>query len=176
MNKVYSYPFLLKNSIPFFEWIVIIFFSLCISSILFVSFFVHNKSSEIVVSYSRHNPIKVTVTGAVKSPGTHSFPYGVSLKTILKKTKRTFDADVSNKSMAIRYYEDVEIYIPRIDFFTFLVEGAVKAPGIVIIEPGTRVSDLKKIIELDHEADLSFFSSKRRIRNKEHIYIPFSSN
>jgi hypothetical protein len=53
------------------------------------------------------------------------------------------------------------------------VEGAVSRPGWVRVPPGAPVGDLARWVELKPDADRSFLTKKRPIRDGEHLNIPF---
>jgi hypothetical protein len=52
------------------------------------------------------------------------------------------------------------------------VSGCVEHPGVIFVPLNTRICNLKNILALTPDADLSIFRHKRMLKNNDVIFVP----
>ena len=169
MNQVLRLERSTPRSLHFSEWLLIGFFL----AFLFSLFFISNVfSSKAGVFLSPLPPIKkvfVEIVGEVKRPGRYEFEAGVSCEEVLKKAGLKYFSDLS----------PFDLNAPAPLFMTVLklreihvsVEGEVVNPYSLVVDPGTRICDLKSKICVKESGDISIFRSRKMIADGQKIWI-----
>ena len=116
--------------------------------------------------------VEVAIEGCVRKPGVYLVSRGTPMGEVIKRAGLRKFADLRPLRLQEPILQPVEIVIPALQQLKIRVEGAVKNPGQLAVLPGTKIADLKKILLLEKEADLTFFRKKRQLQEGEIIKIP----
>jgi hypothetical protein len=145
---------------------------------LFVSFVIVSKLTSFrkweVLDQSEESllsNISLEITGAVYKPGVYQVASGTPLAVVLNKARVKPFADLSNLE-AVLIEQSGEIEIPFLKEIGIEVLGCVERTHHLSLPAGSRICDLKKLLSVTKEADLSFFKKKRILKNNEVITIP----
>jgi hypothetical protein len=115
--------------------------------------------------------VVVTIEGAVKRPGSFRVAVGTCLKEVVKKAKPLPFADLKSKALLGAVCESVVLKIEELQEVLVTVCG--EAENTTIAMPvGSCVKDLSSKLSLTKDADLSFFKSRRKLKDGEVIEIP----
>jgi Na+-translocating ferredoxin:NAD+ oxidoreductase RnfC subunit len=116
--------------------------------------------------------IEVFINGHVKKPGVYAAKRGMPIGEVVKKAQPKKFADLRAVTFKEAVSSPLALTIKPLEELVIHVEGAVENPGPLLVSCGTRISDLKKILTLNREADLAFFKKKRLLQDGEIIKIP----
>lgn len=117
-------------------------------------------------------PVEVVIEGLVAKPGPRLVALGTPLADVVRKARPKRFADLSAVTPAARVTAPLHLEIPKLTHLTIHVEGAVLLAGSQSVPVGTRISDLRKILALTPEADLTFFEGRRLLNPEEILRIP----
>ena len=113
---------------------------------------------------------EISILGHVGKPGVYSVDIGTPLLEAFVKARPKSFADLS--IYVGRNVERSEVFaISRLDVLSVHVNGAC-LPGTFQVPAGARLSDLKGMLTLSSDADLSFFKKRRLLKDQENIKIP----
>lgn len=116
--------------------------------------------------------IAVQIEGHVAKPGSYDIPIGTSHEAALKKARPLKFADLRSHSLKEPISSSTILKIEKLQELAVQICGAVENPGLVHVQPGTRIIDLKKIVALTPNTDLSFFKKRRQLVDGETVIIP----
>jgi len=116
--------------------------------------------------------LEISLQGHVKNPGIYPVRRGTALGELIKQARPLKFADLRSLSLKEPILKPLELVIEPLKELLIQVEGAVEHPGQISVSPGTKISDLKKILTLDKEADPAFFRKKRLLQDGECVKIP----
>lgn len=119
--------------------------------------------------------IEIFIKGAVYRPGHIRAQKGVCLRKILQKAKPTLEADLAGLFLNKPIMVSKTVYVPRLEYLTVTLKGAVLLPGVYKIPLGTRICDLNKTGVLFTKRCKKFLRSRKRIRNLQEIVVPYEN-
>lgn len=158
-----------NSSLHLTEWLVVASIFFILSSLLVVA---KLQSWRVGVSAIEElAQISVTIGGSVAKPGGYLVAPGTPVLEVIAKARPKVFADLGAFASSERVSIDCEIFVDELSELVVFVEGACVEETLKV-PCGSRVSDLKKRVQLDQTADISFFKKKRCLKNKEIIKIP----
>jgi hypothetical protein len=115
--------------------------------------------------------IEVIVEGAVENGGKFIVKKGMTLRDLLPELQLSENVDLSELALdrPLRNHQKVKIATNSLQI---TLQGAVTHPGILEVKKGTRVNQLKTLVETTEEADLTVLKSRRKLKDGEVITIP----
>lgn len=116
--------------------------------------------------------LSIEVLGAVSKPGIYRVPEGTSLQEVLKRAKLKRFADTKEFALKEPLFTEKKIDIPLLKKIEVTVKGDGVEEKTLWLPIKTRVCSLKKKVRLKPRADLSFFSSRRFLKDGQVIVIP----
>ena len=116
--------------------------------------------------------VDVAIQGHVKRCGTYSVERGMPIGAVLRKAAPKKFADLRAISLKSPITAPLELKIECLKNLLIRIEGAVQNPGTIQVLPGTRILDLRKIVPLSREADLTFFKKRHVLEDGETVFIP----
>ena len=116
--------------------------------------------------------VQVNVEGFVEKPGVYEFPAGTPLGEVMRKAKPKRFADLRSIDLQSSLRDSQQIKIEPLNCLQIHVRGAVALAETIEVEPGTRICQLKKKIQLTDEADLNFFKKRNYVSDGDVIFIP----
>ena len=164
----------MKKNVPFYEWTFLCLLTGAIFSILFISTINQSKAKRLVCSFAAHKLLKVEILGAVNKPGVYEFSPGVTYGTIFKKAKLDKFADTSNFNLTDRVFSSLQVRVSKLNRVQIYLSGAVAGTGPFEFELGSKLKDVKKLDVFLENSDLSVLKSRRLLKNKEELYIPYT--
>jgi hypothetical protein len=161
------------------EWMVVLTLILLMGMLTFVSH--RHWLSANPISYSNSvsitdledSQVHVWVEGAVERPGGYHVAKGSKIQDVLLLAKPAQNADLKKISPAKKIKEGQVIKIPRLEYLTIYLEGAVDESGPLIVPKGTTRSDLLSLVHFKKEADLEQLKSKKRLKEGERVVVLF---
>lgn len=164
----------MKRALPVHEWSIIVLF--CALLLLLAAFALGGASKggdKTLCPPPKQTFLQVRIEGAIAHPGIHQLPLRTTLKHLIEQAKPLSTADLSQLNMRRKLYDGQTIRIPSRHPIKIVVTGAVKNPGHMEIESGTRFCDLVEELELLPEADLKSVRKKRGfVLEGENVHIP----
>lgn len=160
-----------RKTLPFSEKTILWILLCVIGSVFFSSVISSLKFKELHISYKKIEPIFIRIEGAIKHPGNYSVFPGISLEEFFKKVSLKVDSDLKNFDLKTRLYESQSLFVPRLEFITVYVDGAILGPVKLTLKPGTRRCSLCKLITFKENADIAPLKSKKKLRDQENIHI-----
>lgn len=116
--------------------------------------------------------IWVEIVGCVKNPGKVNLASGDTLgKAILAAKPKPF-ADLSSIDAALVLHEDYKVEIQPLSEISVRIGGCVKNSVVLELPIGSRICDLKGLVDLSPDYDPRFFRRKRVLKHQEEIIIP----
>lgn len=160
----------MKKNLEPKEWLfltAVLGFLLTLSTISIIS----SRGAEFALKSPKYQAkrISIQIDGDVKKPGTYSFQDKVSRDEILKKAKPNIYADLS--SLSQEYSESTTIIVPKLQKIQISIEREGRDIIFLELPLESRVSDLKKIVEIA-PSERDFFKSRRLLRDGEKIHFP----
>lgn len=118
--------------------------------------------------------IDVKVSGAVVNSRVLHVRKGALVKEILDEIELKPDADLSNLKLDKPLRQGQKVLIPS-HFIHVTITGAVREAKVYVFPKKTKIRDISALLDLDPEADLSLFKSKRQLRDGEILVVPFKN-
>lgn len=163
----------MEKSLRSSEWVILssfllVFFSL----IIFTRIKIYKISACLSVEvFQNHEPVVVTIEGAVSKPGSYSVLPGTLLGKIIKKSRPKKNADLSLIDLEQRIEEPVELFIKEKEkIIVWLVdeEGSREALELPL---GAHFSDIKSKINPCLQIDPQLFKKRRSLHDGEEILV-----
>jgi SLBB domain len=157
-----------------YEWISVAFICTFVTLLIFITIFngSSNAALDPIPHYIIEQEIIVKVEGAVQNPGFYQMRKGNKIKDILQKVTLSPEADLRKVKTEMKLRNGQIVKIPHKSMFTIFLKGAVESPGPLLVEKETKLEDLMHLIRFQDQANLSKLKRKRRLKDKEIIYIP----
>lgn len=154
------------------EWLAVIVLSSVLLSLALVAY-IHRDTTHLppIPEEAFIPEIEVQVVGELTNPGTFVVKKGITFQELLSQLVLSKDADLSDLKMDAPLRRGQKIKISSLNL-KITVEGAVVYPGVVLVKKGTRVNELKSLLEIAEGADLTFFKSRRKLKDGEHLLVP----
>jgi hypothetical protein len=114
--------------------------------------------------------VEVTILGHVSKPGCYAVEWGSSLSEVLVKANPKLYANVQELPCHEQMVKNCTYTVEKLEALTVFVEGACESAELRVLV-GSRVCDLRGLIQFHPNADLSLFKKKRYLKNKEIIKI-----
>jgi hypothetical protein len=131
------------------------------------------RASQVILPRAREvTMVDVSIDGHVKKPGLYPTALGTPIGAALKKAGLKKNADLRSISLKEPILQPLSITIEYLKELSIFVEGEVQNPGNFQVPYGSRISDLKKILQLSSNADSAFFKKKRLLQDGETISVP----
>jgi hypothetical protein len=114
----------------------------------------------------------VSVVGSVRKPGAYEVNTGTAVIDVIRKAKPLRDADLRSwRGRAIDQSGTVEIQ--SLKMLEIEIGGAVAQPQRITVPLGTRICDLKRVVQVAPQADRQFLRRKKRLKDGDTVHIPF---
>jgi len=120
---------------------------------------------------SKSGKIEVLIEGSVVNPGTYYLPSGIAMKDVLMLAQLSPNADLRRFSVNALLKKGRVINVPSRSMITVNLKGAVENPGKISVPKGTRLIDLKGLIQLRENADSKALNRKRKLKDGETLII-----
>lgn len=116
--------------------------------------------------------ISVRVEGFVERPGIYEMVQGALVGDALKKAHPKRFADLRNIDLKAKIAASIDLKIEPLQSIAVHVRGAVKKPQTLELPPGTRLCQIKKIVELTEEGNEQFFKKRQQLSDGEIVEVP----
>ena len=116
----------------------------------------------------------MTILGHVSKPGCFKVEKGTPLSEVIDQAKPKSYANLLRFSPTERVEIDRSYVIEKFEEISVFVEGACE-PVELRVPPGTRLCDLKGLLQLKPNADLATFKKRRCLKDKEIVKIALKS-
>ncbi|MBA3815051.1 MAG: SLBB domain-containing protein [Parachlamydiaceae bacterium] len=120
---------------------------------------------------SKSGKIEVLIEGAVINPGTYYLPSGIAMKDVLMLAQLLPNADLRRFNMSAQLKKGRVVNVPSKSMITINLKGAVENPGEISVPKGTRLVDLKALIQLGENVDSKALNRKRKLKDGETVTI-----
>jgi len=160
-----------KDPFSFWEWL---FVGLVAGCLVTISLFSLVNSPSFCPEWVAPQKIEVTVTGAVKNPGTYEVYANTLFKKILAKVKPLKSADLSKIKSIRRVERSCEVDIPFKENIQVFVTGAVDNPGRFILPYGSNKKNLLGKLKLKKNANCTKMRKNKILKDQEEIIIPWA--
>lgn len=116
--------------------------------------------------------VTIHISGFVDNPGIFEVARGTPLEEVLRKARPKRFANLRALDPSLILSNSMELTIEPLQSLRVQIQGAVKKTEWIEIDPGTRICQLKQIVSLSEEADLTFFKKRRLLSDGEVLVIP----
>ncbi len=116
--------------------------------------------------------VVVTIKGYVRNPGRFILEKGASLGDALALARPYGDSDLRRFDVTKPVQKPRTLTIKERARVNIFISGAVQNPGELSVYKGTRFCDLPDWMALSTEADPSFFTKKRSVKEGERVNVP----
>ena len=165
--------FLKKHSLSSSEWAFLSLFLLFKVTLFFIAKVNTARAADTLAQYAESQPeFLVEINGAVKKPGEYLVSEGTTLGAVLRRAGLSPFADLHLFSLDKILFERVQITVPFLSEVRVHLSGAVENCSEQSFPIGTRICDIKSKIALKEEADLTFFKSRKKLKNGDEIEVP----
>lgn len=148
------------------EWVIVYVFLFLLCTFSALSF---AKKHSLIAPETY---IQVKVVGAVHQEKTLKLAALSTVADILANVQPLDDADLDKLIIDERLKAGIFI-LPKKHFTSVYVEGAVQKSGVYYVPENCRFNELLSYIPLTQEADLRYFTRKRRlVCEGEMLYVP----
>ena len=165
----------MSSSLSKAEWALTLSILLLIATFTLISKVTSFRNLKTLYEASKATPLQeivVEVSGCVRKQGLFRVEQNTSLRSVLERAKPTAVADLSNLDGDQILTESCRIKVPELSSIRVWVEGAVYPSKWVELPVGSRVSDLKRFVALEPNADKTFFKKRRILKNGERLKVP----
>ena len=160
-----------KKTLKFSELFVISFFLILMVSMVLISRLSSAKAKSFLSDFRPTKLVQVEISGEVLKPGSFEVEVGSSVGEVIKKARPKRFADLCGLDKDQIVCEKTVLEIPKLKEIRVYVVGEVAQPYEFLVEPGTRVCQLKSKISLSENGDPAPLSSRRILADCEKITI-----
>jgi hypothetical protein len=120
----------------------------------------------------KYSGFDVWLKGAVDHPGVYHIQSEMKMKEVLALAGVSQHADLRRFNMDSMIKKGRVINVPERAMINIRLEGAVKMNQTISIPKGSKVEDLRTMVEFLPEADPAFLKKKRRLKPGETLIVP----
>lgn len=152
------------------EWFIVYFFLILLASIVVISHISHRKVQRLLEEIGPAKARQVEILGEIERPGVYEMREFSTVAEALKKAKPKRFADLSELNLTA--IAPAVIEVPRLTVLRVFITGnGVKEPIHLLVEPQTRICQLKSKVLFNEDADLSVFRSRKMVSDGEEIQV-----
>lgn len=151
------------------EWALVAFFAIIIASLVLIAKVNAHRASVAVCSL-KSVECEVTISGAVKNPGTFRVTSGTPLTALMTKVRPLPSADL--KSFKGLVEQSCHIQVSDLQSVIVVVEGEIAEPVTLEMAVGGRICDLASRVCFTPKTDKTFFKKRKKLRDGETIWVP----